>query len=83
MHTTLWAQYQLWGLDPAGYHLGMWIFSCLGLFGLLFFLVGISLFGIGLLGEYLGHVVQQARGRRPYLVREELTPRPAARRSKG
>lgn len=55
----------------------------LGLFGLLFFLVGISLFGIGVLGEYLGHVVQQARGRRPYLVREELTPRPAARRSKG
>ncbi len=55
----------------------------LGLFGLLFFLVGISLFGIGLLGEYLGQVVQQARGRPPYLVREELAPRPAARRSRG
>jgi len=53
-----------------------------GLFGLLFFLVGIILFGVGLLGAYLGQVVEQARGRPPYLVREELTPRPASRRPK-
>ena len=53
-----------------------------GLFGLLFFLAGVILFGIGLLGEYLGQLVEQARGRPPYLVKEELIPRPAVRRPK-
>jgi undecaprenyl-phosphate 4-deoxy-4-formamido-L-arabinose transferase len=55
----------------------------LGLFGLLFFLLGVILFGIGLLGEYVGHVFEHTRGRPQPLVREELTPRPRARRSKG
>ena len=52
------------------------------LFGLLFFLAGVILFGIGLLGEYVGRVFQQTRGRPHYLVREELAPRPTGRRSK-
>ncbi len=56
--------------------------ALLGLFGLLFFLAGVILFGIGLLGAYLGQVIEQARGRLPYLVREELIPHPAARRPK-
>jgi undecaprenyl-phosphate 4-deoxy-4-formamido-L-arabinose transferase len=52
------------------------------LFGLLFFLAGVILFGIGLLGEYVGRVFQQTRGRPHYLVREELAPRPTGRTSK-
>lgn len=53
------------------------------LFGLLFFLVGVILFGVGLLSEYIGHIVQQVSGRPQHLVREELTPRSVGRRGKG
>jgi undecaprenyl-phosphate 4-deoxy-4-formamido-L-arabinose transferase len=42
------------------------------LFGILFFLVGVTLFGIGLLGEYIGRIYTQARGRPRYLVRAVL-----------
>ena len=42
------------------------------LFALLFFLVGIALFGIGLLGEYIGRIYQEVRGRPRYLVRAVL-----------
>ena len=45
------------------------------LFGILFFLVGVILFGIGLLGEYVGRIYEQSRGRPSYLVREHLRPR--------
>jgi undecaprenyl-phosphate 4-deoxy-4-formamido-L-arabinose transferase len=38
------------------------------LFALMFFLIGIALFGIGLLGEYIGRVYQQVRHRPRYLV---------------
>ena len=31
------------------------------LFGILFFLMGVALFGIGLLGEYIGRIYQQVR----------------------
>jgi undecaprenyl-phosphate 4-deoxy-4-formamido-L-arabinose transferase len=51
------------------------------LFALLFFLMGVILFGIGLLGEYIGRIYQQVRARPRYVVQtilEELTP--AARR---
>ncbi|MEA3278346.1 MAG: glycosyltransferase [Pseudomonadota bacterium] len=44
------------------------------LFGILFFLAGVILFGIGLLGEYLGRVYEQSRGRPNYLVRAHLRP---------
>jgi len=38
------------------------------LFALAFFLIGLALFGIGLLGEYIGRVYQQVRHRPRYLV---------------
>ncbi len=42
------------------------------LFALLFFLVGIALFGIGLLGEYIGRIYQEVRERPRYLIRAVL-----------
>jgi undecaprenyl-phosphate 4-deoxy-4-formamido-L-arabinose transferase len=39
------------------------------LFAITFFLIGILLFGIGLLGEYVGRIYQQVRERPQYLVR--------------
>jgi undecaprenyl-phosphate 4-deoxy-4-formamido-L-arabinose transferase len=45
------------------------------LFGILFFLAGVILFGIGLLGEYIGRINVQVRDRSPYLVRSVLEPR--------
>jgi undecaprenyl-phosphate 4-deoxy-4-formamido-L-arabinose transferase len=42
------------------------------LFALLFFLVGIALFGIGLLGEYIGRIYQEVRGRPRYMIRTIL-----------
>ena len=38
------------------------------LFGLAFFLIGATLFGIGLLGEYVGRIYEQVRQRPRYLV---------------
>jgi len=38
------------------------------LFGIAFFLIGITLFGIGLLGEYIGRIYQQVRQRPRYIV---------------
>ncbi|HEB97570.1 MAG TPA: glycosyltransferase [Sedimenticola thiotaurini] len=43
------------------------------LFAIAFFLIGILLFGIGLLGEYVGRIYVQARGRPRYLVRAVLS----------
>jgi len=45
------------------------------LFGIVFFLLGIALFGIGLLGEYLGRVAQQVRQRPRYLIQAVLEQR--------
>jgi undecaprenyl-phosphate 4-deoxy-4-formamido-L-arabinose transferase len=42
------------------------------LFALMFFLIGLALFGIGLLGEYVGRVYQQVRHRPRYLVHAVL-----------
>ena len=42
------------------------------LFAIAFFLIGILLFGIGLLGEYVGRIYVQSRGRPRYLVRSVL-----------
>lgn len=42
------------------------------LFAILFFLIGIALFGIGLLGEYVGRIYQQVRTRPRYLVQAVL-----------
>jgi undecaprenyl-phosphate 4-deoxy-4-formamido-L-arabinose transferase len=38
------------------------------LFAIAFFLIGLALFGIGLLGEYIGRIYQQVRHRPRYLV---------------
>jgi undecaprenyl-phosphate 4-deoxy-4-formamido-L-arabinose transferase len=42
------------------------------LFAIAFFLIGITLFGIGLLGEYVGRISQQVRHRPRYLVQAVL-----------
>jgi undecaprenyl-phosphate 4-deoxy-4-formamido-L-arabinose transferase len=42
------------------------------LFSIAFFLIGITLFGIGLLGEYVGRIYEQVRQRPRYLVRAVL-----------
>ena len=49
------------------------------LFGIAFFLIGITLFGIGLLGEYVGRIYQQVRQRPRYLIQAVLEGRPVAR----
>jgi undecaprenyl-phosphate 4-deoxy-4-formamido-L-arabinose transferase len=38
------------------------------LFALTFFLIGVMLFGLGLLGEYIGRIYQQVRHRPRYMV---------------
>ncbi|MDD2685232.1 MAG: glycosyltransferase [Gallionella sp.] len=42
------------------------------LFALMFFLIGMALFGIGLLGEYIGRIYQQVRHRPRYLLEAVL-----------
>ena len=42
------------------------------LFGIAFFLIGTLLFGVGLLGEYVGRIYQQVRHRPRYLVQAVL-----------
>jgi undecaprenyl-phosphate 4-deoxy-4-formamido-L-arabinose transferase len=44
------------------------------LFGIAFFLIGITLFGVGLLGEYIGRIYQQVRHRPRYLIGAILEP---------
>jgi undecaprenyl-phosphate 4-deoxy-4-formamido-L-arabinose transferase len=45
------------------------------LFGIAFFLIGITLFGIGLLGEYVGRIYEQVRSRPRYMIRALLEKR--------
>jgi undecaprenyl-phosphate 4-deoxy-4-formamido-L-arabinose transferase len=42
------------------------------LFALAFFMIGVILFGIGLVGEYVGRIYQQVRGRPRYVVQAVL-----------
>ncbi|MGB9990059.1 glycosyltransferase [Massilia sp. SM-13] len=54
------------------------------LFALLFFMMGVILFGIGLLGEYIGRIYQQVRARPRYVVQTILEERtPVARLQRG
>ncbi len=45
------------------------------LFGIAFFLIGITLFGIGLLGEYVGRIYEQVRERPRYMIQAILEKR--------
>jgi undecaprenyl-phosphate 4-deoxy-4-formamido-L-arabinose transferase len=38
------------------------------LFGIAFFLIGLTLFGVGMLGEYVGRIYQQVRHRPRYII---------------
>jgi len=38
------------------------------LFGIVFFLLGITLFGVGILGEYIGRIYQQVQARPRYMI---------------
>ena len=42
------------------------------LFGIAFFLIGVTLFGIGLLGEYIGRIYEQVRQRPRYVIQAVL-----------
>jgi undecaprenyl-phosphate 4-deoxy-4-formamido-L-arabinose transferase len=39
------------------------------LFAILFFFIGITIFGIGIVGEYVGRIYQEVRRRPRYVVR--------------
>lgn len=47
------------------------------LFAISFFLMGVILFGIGLVGEYVGRIYQQVRGRPRYVVQTVLQQSPS------
>jgi len=49
------------------------------LFAINFFLLGVILFGIGLVGEYVGRIYQQVRGRPRYVVQTILQEEPVRR----
>ena len=38
------------------------------LFAIVFFLLGITLFGVGILGEYIGRIYQQVQARPRYMI---------------
>jgi len=46
------------------------------LFGIVFFLIGVVLFGLGLLGEYVGRIYLQVRERPRYLIQAILERKP-------
>jgi undecaprenyl-phosphate 4-deoxy-4-formamido-L-arabinose transferase len=46
------------------------------LFALLFLLVGLALFGVGLLGEYIGRIYQEVRARPRYVINAILERNP-------
>jgi len=42
------------------------------LFGILFFFIGIQIFALGVIGEYIGRIYQEVRKRPRYIVKKEL-----------
>jgi undecaprenyl-phosphate 4-deoxy-4-formamido-L-arabinose transferase len=63
LFVILMVQRILYGADAQG------VFT---LFSILFFFVGVMLFGVGLLGEYVGRIYAQVRGRPRYIVQAVL-----------
>ena len=53
------------------------------LFAIMFFFIGLALFGIGLIGEYVGRTYEQVRGRPRYIIAAVLdaSSRMSGRRS--
>ena len=52
------------------------------LFAIAFMLIGLALFGIGLIGEYVGRTYEQVRGRPRYIVAAVLEPQKARQRER-
>jgi undecaprenyl-phosphate 4-deoxy-4-formamido-L-arabinose transferase len=52
------------------------------LFAIAFMLIGFALFGIGLIGEYVGRTYEQVRGRPRYIVAAVLEPQKARQRER-
>lgn len=52
------------------------------LFGIAFFFIGLALFGIGLLGEYVGRIYAQVRERPRYVIEAVLEESPAEREAR-
>jgi undecaprenyl-phosphate 4-deoxy-4-formamido-L-arabinose transferase len=42
------------------------------LFGILYFLLGVAIFGLGLVGEYIGRIYLEVRHRPRYIIREVI-----------
>jgi undecaprenyl-phosphate 4-deoxy-4-formamido-L-arabinose transferase len=42
------------------------------LFAILYFLVGIGIFGLGIIGEYVGRIYQEVRRRPRFVIREVI-----------
>ncbi|HNQ46845.1 MAG TPA: glycosyltransferase [Syntrophorhabdus sp.] len=42
------------------------------LFGILFFFIGIQIFALGVIGEYIGRIYQEVRRRPRYIIKKEL-----------
>ena len=72
------------GLTYAGYALLLKLFEGAAISGWASLLVGIMTFGgvqllmLGILGEYLGKVLTEVKGRPSYIVREQSEPRAPA-----
>jgi undecaprenyl-phosphate 4-deoxy-4-formamido-L-arabinose transferase len=49
------------------------------LFAITFFMLGVIIFALGLLGEYIGRIYQQVRARPRYLIQTVLEGRPGDR----
>jgi undecaprenyl-phosphate 4-deoxy-4-formamido-L-arabinose transferase len=45
------------------------------LFAVLFLLIGISLMGLGIVGEYIGRIYQEVRRRPRYIIKEIVEKR--------
>ncbi len=43
------------------------------LFGILFFFIGVQIFALGIIGEYVGRIYQEVRRRPRFIIKKELT----------